>query len=83
MITKSYPRPKKPVLKPEKIKKIPKRRRCKLKTCNQLYRPVKANQKFCSVDHKTEYHFHTPDFRKLEQEFIRMVRRMVRPECLK
>lgn len=44
---------------------------------------MNPNQKFCSVDHKTEYHFHTPDFRKLEQEFIRMVRRMVRPECLK
>jgi hypothetical protein len=68
---------------PEPAKAKLRRRRCNLERCNALYRPVKKNQRFCSVEHKHEYHFKTPTFRKFEDEIKRLVRQMVKPESLK
>lgn len=73
MITKSYPRPKKPP-KPPKEPKVFRRRRCKLETCNQLFTPIRANQRFCSLDHKHQFHFVTPTFRKTQHEIVKLVK---------
>ena len=64
-------------------KKKIRRRRCVLLRCRQLYRPVKKNQRFCSEEHKNEYHFKTPTFQKFEDEIKGLIRKMVKPEALK
>lgn len=68
------------------IKKVFRRRRCELERCNQLYRPVKKEQRFCSNEHRNEYHFKSPTIRKLNDEIIRLVektiKKMVRPGAL-
>jgi hypothetical protein len=67
---------------PVERKKI-RRRHCDLERCNQLYTPKKKNQRFCSAEHKNEYHFKSPTFRKFEDEIRGLVRKMVKVECLK
>jgi hypothetical protein len=63
--------------------KVFRRRRCELERCNQLYRPKKKNQRFCCVEHKHEYHFKSPTFRKFEDEFKGLIRKLVKPGCLR
>lgn len=64
-------------------KKPLRRRRCALERCNQLYQPVKKNQRFCREEHKTEYHFKSPTFRKFEDEIRGLIRKMVKTEALR
>lgn len=61
--------------KPEK--KV-RRRRCALPTCNELYRPVKRNQRFCSIECKHEYHFKSETFSKVKREVLALIDREVR-----
>jgi hypothetical protein len=49
------------------------RRRCALETCDQLFTPARKNQRFCSTEHKYEFHFKTPTFRKTEREIVKLV----------
>lgn len=58
--------------------KLIRRRRCVLESCNELFRPKKANQRFCKPEHKAEWHFKTPHFRKLEPAIRSLVREMIR-----
>lgn len=64
-----------------------KRRRCRLESCNQLFWPVRQNQRFCCPPHKSEYHLKTPSFRKFEDEIeklmLKVLRREVKPEALR
>ena len=59
-------------------KKKFRRRRCKLERCDELFEPKKKNQLFCSTEHKDEWHFKTPHFRKLEPAIRTLVREMIR-----
>lgn len=61
--------------KPE-AKKV-RRRRCALPTCNELYRPLKPNQRFCSVECKHEYHFKSETFSKVKREVLALIDREV------
>lgn len=63
-------------MKPE-AKKV-RRRRCALPSCNQLYRPVKGNQRFCSIEHKHEYHFKSETFSRVKREVLALIDREVR-----
>jgi len=63
------------------------RRRCQLETCNQLFQPRRKEQRFCSDKHRSEYHFKTPTFRKLQDEIktliVKTVRQMVKDGALR
>lgn len=61
--------------KPE-AKKV-RRRRCALPTCNELYRPLKPNQRFCSVECKHEYHFKSETFSRVKREVLALIDREV------
>lgn len=72
MITKPRSDPKKSRYIPRPPRKF-RRRRCCLTTCNQLYTPVRANQKFCSTEHKNEFNFKTESFQRVKREVMKLV----------
>jgi len=54
------------------------RRRCELEKCNQLFKPKRKEQRFCCSEHRSEYHFKTPTFRKFEQEIETLIRKIIK-----
>ena len=60
-----------------------KRRRCKLTICNELFWPKQEHQLFCSPKHKDEYHNQHPSFRRLQTDFVKLMRQTLKPECFK